>query len=82
MLRLVESRDEKVDAQRKLTTSLETAWQNREMRHVVWRPDSRDMTVVPITVDIGSPRSTRARASRFRNTGLPSAGMRTTGGCR
>ena len=81
MLRLVESRDEKVDAQRKLTTSLETAWQNREMRHVVWRPDSRDMTVVHngrywfAWLD-------PSESQPVPNTGLPSAGMRTTGACR
>jgi hypothetical protein len=37
MLALVESRNAKIDAQRRLTACLERAWGSRETRVVVWR---------------------------------------------
>jgi len=45
MLALVETRNAKIDAQRRLTTCLQRAWGNRETRVVVWRPDRREMPV-------------------------------------
>lgn len=45
MLRLIESLNEKVDAYEKLEARLKEAWRNAERRVVVWRPDSREMTI-------------------------------------
>ena len=45
MLTLVESTTEKVRAQRALQARLERSWQRQEKRVVVWRPDSRQITV-------------------------------------
>jgi hypothetical protein len=45
MLTLVESMVEKVRAQRALQARLERSWQRQEKRVVVWRPDSRQITV-------------------------------------
>jgi hypothetical protein len=45
MLALVESRNAKIDAQRRLTACLERAWGSRETRVVVWRPASIQMPI-------------------------------------
>jgi hypothetical protein len=45
MLTLVESTMEKVRAQRALESRLERSWRRREQRVVVWRPDSRQITI-------------------------------------
>jgi hypothetical protein len=45
MLTLIESAMEKVHAQGALQARLEKSWRNREKRVVVWRPDSRQITV-------------------------------------
>ncbi len=45
MLTLVESTMEKVRAQRTLQSRLERSWRRREQRVVVWRPDSRQITI-------------------------------------
>ncbi len=45
MLTLVESTMEKVRAQRALQSRLERSWRRREQRVVVWRPDSRQITI-------------------------------------
>ena len=42
---LIESLEEKDEAQRKLEARLKKSWQNRQTRVVAWRPDSREMTV-------------------------------------
>jgi hypothetical protein len=45
MLTLVESTMKKVRAQRALQSRLEGSWRRREQRFVVWRPDSRQITI-------------------------------------
>lgn len=45
MLTLIESRAAKVEAHRNLEARLEKAWRNRETRVVVWRPDSKEITI-------------------------------------
>jgi hypothetical protein len=45
MLRLIESLNEKVDAYEKLEARLKEVRRNTETRVVVWRPDSREMTI-------------------------------------
>jgi hypothetical protein len=45
MLALVEVRNAKIEAQRRLTTCLQRAWRSRATRVVVWRPDSIEMPV-------------------------------------
>ncbi|MHC6156566.1 hypothetical protein ACVSQB_32920 [Bradyrhizobium elkanii] len=45
MLNLIKSTMEKIDAQDRLEARLQKAWREQEKRVVVWRPDSRRMTV-------------------------------------
>jgi hypothetical protein len=45
MLRLIESQQEKVQAQEKLLARLKKAWPSREKRIVAWRPDSVEMRI-------------------------------------
>lgn len=46
MLRLLESKREKIAAQAELIQYLHAVWKERERRLVVWRPDSREMDIV------------------------------------
>lgn len=45
MLNLVDTTIEKIFAQEKLEARLQKAWREQEKRVVVWRPDSRRITV-------------------------------------
>ncbi|MCC8977587.1 hypothetical protein [Bradyrhizobium acaciae] len=45
MLNLIDTTIEKIFAQEKLEARLQTAWRKQEKRVVVWRPDSRRITV-------------------------------------
>ncbi|MCA6105296.1 hypothetical protein [Bradyrhizobium australafricanum] len=45
MLNLIDTAIEKIYAQEKLEARLQKSWQGRETRIVVWRPDSRRITV-------------------------------------
>jgi hypothetical protein len=45
MLTLIDTPGHKVEAQRQLTATLHKAWQSRETRMVVWRPDKRELRI-------------------------------------
>lgn len=45
MLRLVETRTEKIAAQRRFAKEIERAWGTRERRTVVWRPSQKELPI-------------------------------------
>lgn len=45
MLKLVETRTEKVAAQRRFAKEIERAWEMAERRTVAWRPDSKELPI-------------------------------------
>lgn len=80
MLTLVESRRDKISAQKKFAYYLQTAWAQRERRLVVWRPNSKVLNVahngsfwfavVPPRKDQATPRYWNSIGKYQANGGL------------